>query len=130
VSFGYTDLGDVGTRISGDVIDVQETLEVAARATPHSADGYELAVTARYPVFERLIVTGRVGALRWESRYDALNIDGQSYSFKEDGTDEFYGLGLEVPVFDRWSISAGYTRYQVDQETIDLSGIGVSVAIR
>jgi hypothetical protein len=130
VTFGYTDLGDVGTRIEGDVIDVQETLEVAARATPHSASGYELGMIARIPVFSRLVVIGRFGAYRWESEYVANNIDGETYSFEDRGINEFYGLGFEVPLFDRWHITAGYTRYQVDQERIGLAGVGVSVAIR
>lgn len=48
----------------------------------------------------------------------------------ETGTDEFFGVGLEVPVFSRWRIQGDFSRYRIDRETIELIGIGVSFRIR
>ena len=126
VEAGYTDLGEVRTRLEGDVLDIEEFLRSANQLQPHSAHGFELSLHARYPLTKRIFIAGNAGALRWNSRYRASNQDGESDRLKDEGTSAFLGLGVELALNRGFSLDAGWTRYRIDGETIGFTRFGVS----
>jgi hypothetical protein len=126
VQAGYANLGDVGATLSGAVNDVNGLLSDVARAQPRSAAGAELVATGRYSFTPRFAVSGKAGVLRWNSKYNTASINGSSISrVATSGTDSSLGFALQYAVIDNWWLTADWTRYRVDTETIKFAGLGV-----
>jgi hypothetical protein len=125
--FGYTNLGDVRSRIGGNIVDVDQLLLDVTRIHPHSASGVEAALTGRYPIASRFAATGLIGLLRWESTYRAANVLGDELArFEDSGTDLTFGFGIEYLLAAQWTLYASWNRYDVDGEKVSLAGVGAS----
>lgn len=125
LQLGYTNLGEVDSRLSGNIIDVNQLLADVTLTHPHSADGIEGALTGRFPFGPRFAAIGRVGLLRWDSTYRAYNSEGEEFArFENSGTDLVVSAGFSWKVASRWDLSADFSRYDVDGEKIGLLAIG------
>jgi|GEM_PF-1505935 len=126
IEAAYTDLGEVSTRLEGNVVDIEEFLASANELHPHSARGFEVGLHGRYPLTQRISVGARGGILRWRSRYRATNQDGEFNRLKDDGAGAFVGVGVEFAVYRLWSIGVDWTSYRINDESIGFVGFGVS----
>lgn len=120
---GYLDLGEVRTRLSGSPVDIQDYLNSANLVHPRSANGYEVAVVGRYPFDEKNSVYLRGGLLFASSRYQA---DAQTEFAKRssNGRDRFIGMGYAYEINDRWGMHISAQNYRVEDENINLLGVG------
>ncbi|MEO8018192.1 MAG: hypothetical protein ABI769_10290 [Pseudomonadota bacterium] len=127
LQLGYTNLGEVESRLSGNIIDVDQLLMDVTRIHPHSADGPEAALVARLPFGSRLALTGRAGVMAWSSTYHAFNSQGEEFArFTDSGSGLVLGAGLAMRLTPQWDINAGFSRYDVDGEVVPVVSVGVS----
>ena len=126
---GYTDLGDVTTTYSANVVDVDAFLQAVNRVHPQSARGFEAAAVGRYTLGERFEVNARAGVFAWESKYTSY-AGGARVRLERDGSDVLYGIGARYRLTQSWSLGADWSRYEVADERIDLLGLSVVFRIR
>lgn len=87
------------------------------------ADGYTLAITGAIPLGERFAITGRAGYLFWDA--DAkVAVNGSTVeSSNEDGSDIFFGAGLEFSFNDRFALRGVWDAYELDDVDVDYYGL-------
>jgi hypothetical protein len=124
---GYTDLGEVKTGYTGTIaeLDVPSLLNEAASAHPRSAKGYDGSIVIRYPFGPRWSVSADVGAFFWDAERRVHDSAGRSASKDDDGVDARYGLSVDANVFGNFDVIASWSRFELDSEHIDLTGLGL-----
>ncbi len=124
VQVGYTDLGEVRTRLSGNAVDINDYLNSANLVHPRSGSGYELALLGRYPLDDKSYVFGRGGIFSVDSRYRA---DDQNTfaSRRDDDRTTFFGVGYGYEFSERLGARLTLDRYSVEDETIPVVALGV-----
>lgn len=85
-------------------------------------DGFEASVIASYPIRSQLSVFGRVGIWKWD--YDAKTANG-TVSRSENGSDLFYGAGLDVKINNRLKVRAAYDEYEVNNATPHVASLNI-----
>lgn len=120
---GYTDLGEVRTRLSGVAADIDNYLTSANQIHPRSGNGYELTLLGRYPLSDSYYVYGRAGLLTMDSVYRASS-NADFARRNHDENTEFVGLGLGKMLNHQWDLRLGIDRYSVEGETIPVLGLG------
>jgi hypothetical protein len=123
---GYIDLGEVTASFSGPIADLDQFLSDANALQPPSAEGFDLAVLARYSIGSRLSLHARAGAFAWDARYLTRNVGGEFVRRNESGIDALAGIGAQLNLFRQWRIGIEVTRYGIDGDHIDFAGAGVS----
>ena len=126
---GYIDLGKVRTHLSGSPIDIQDYLNSANLVHPRSADGYEFAISGRYPFDEKNSIYLRSGLLFSGSNYKA---DSQTEFAKRrsEGSTGFIGIGYGYEINNQWIIRINAENYHIEGENIKLIGIGLCYNFR
>jgi hypothetical protein len=121
--FGYVDLGTILSDFSL-VDDGSATGEPfsASVSDGYSVSGFTLAGVGVLHFSETASLIGRVGVYKWESIYHFSGEDSDTGSFSGsdnvDGSDIFYGVGLNIGWFELF-----YDVYDVDGDGIDLIGV-------
>lgn len=123
----YIDFGDftadAAAIFNGNVID--ESIKA-------SVDGFGIAMVGRLPLQHGFGVYGKVGLIAWKGdAYDTVIVNGQKVidaKLSADGTDPFYGVGVEY-VVNQVMVRAEYEyfdlRDQGEDFTIDLISAGI-----
>ena len=128
VEGGFVDLGDVTTRYSTTIppTEITNILNDTLAVHPLQGDGWVTSAVLRWPVQDNFALTARAGWFFWESNVDVRVVTGGSGSVsdRESGSDAMYGIGLEWQLSDRWSVTADYERYQLN-DWIDVPFVGV-----
>ncbi|MDJ0911283.1 MAG: outer membrane beta-barrel protein [Woeseiaceae bacterium] len=128
VEAGFVDLGDVTTRYSTTIppTEIDNILSDTFDVHPLQGDGWVTSAVVRWPIQDSFAFTARAGLFFWESDLDVRVVTGGtgSVSGTESGTDAMYGIGLEWQLSDKWSVTADYERYQLN-EWIDVPFVGV-----
>ena len=101
VEGGYNDFGSVSS--SGQVATVGA-----------SADGLELGLVFRWPASDRFTLSARSGYLWWDSETHVGAV-----SAGDSGNEVFAGLSAEFDIGERTAITAGWTRYRLDDLDLD-----------
>ncbi len=120
---GYTDLGEVRTRLTGVTADINDYLTSANQIHPRSGSGYELAFLGRHPLGESYYLYGRAGVFMVESSYRASS-NQDSARRSRDEENEFFGVGLGKRINKHWDLRLGVDRYSVENESIPVIGLG------
>lgn len=123
VHVGYTDLGDVRSRLVDSGQDPDNLLDSGWLAT-QTVRGMDVGLQLKVPVTERIAVEVRGGKYYWKSHTRSESALGDAFSAGRRGSDEFFGAGMEVGVFDNFSATLGWTRYEVGGEPIGLWTVG------
>lgn len=84
------------------------------------ADGVELAFVFRWPLSDLFSLTGRAGYLWWDGETRAPGV-----SADDSGSDLLFGAGGEFHATDRFAITLGWSRYQLDDLDVDYAAIGI-----
>ena len=124
LELGYTDLGRLDTRVSGDTPITPEYLRAISVSHPRSGNGLQLSALAFLPLNDTLDVQGRIGLFRWRSTMAAQST--AEYDDVDDrATDLLLGLGARYRFSERWSVSLEWTGYELDNEKLQTLGVGV-----
>ena len=96
-----------------------------------SVDGFGFALVGRLPIDAGFSVFGKLGLIAWDG--DLKNdyvVGGQrvSDSFSADGTDPFYGVGVEY-VINQVMVRAEFERYDMSDLDADLDVDLISASI-
>jgi OOP family OmpA-OmpF porin len=107
VDFGKIDFGQIDTG----------TITGSAEA---QADGLEFSIIGRLPAGERFSLTGRTGLLWWDAETQIFDVNGTA-----SHRNVFVGVGGEISATERLGITAGWTRYKLDDDDIDYFSLGL-----
>ena len=127
IEVSYNDFGEAS--ISG--LDGQQfildgtTYEWAVDASiALKASSIGVAAKQKYELSEGVMLYGKLGVHQWDSE---LNIASTTATLNadEDGTDVFYGVGLEVNLTNLKG-RVGYSMYDLDGEEVDSINVGFS----
>ena len=85
-------------------------------------DGWTAGVDGYLPVTDWLSLVGHLGAITWDAE---VQIALLSIGVVDEGTDVYYGAGLEFTPVDFLGIEGSYTRYEINDSDIDYLSLGV-----
>ena len=129
VEGGYLKLGKASlaaSSLSGSYSGA--TITATGLAASTEVDGFYLGPVFRLPITEKVEVYGRLGAYIWEADikasatslvYGGTTYAGGSVSATENGTDAYYGIGLNYKLNDRIGVGMDWTRYDVVGVDVD-----------
>ena len=128
LELGWVDLGKIETRYSPTIPpnEIDNILSDTYDVHPLTGDGVTAAVVLRWPFADNFAVHAKAGVFAWNSDVDVRVVQGGTGQVigDQDGTDAMYGIGLEWTIDDRWSLTAEWERYQLN-EWIDTPMFGV-----
>lgn len=128
LELGWVDLGKIETRYSTTIPpnEIDNILSDTYDVHPLTGDGITAAVILRWPFADNFAVHAKAGVFAWEGDVDVRVVEGGTGQVlgDQDGTDAMYGIGLEWKIDDRWSLTAEWERYQLN-EWIDTPMFGV-----
>ncbi len=68
-----------------------------------------------WPIHDRFSVHARAGVARWElALEERVSNRSDTFSEKDTGTDLYYGVGVDVPLGERWRVSLEHTVLSFD----------------
>jgi len=127
IEISYQDFGEASlSGVSGNQFKVgSTTYQFTTTATiAAEADSYGIAAKPKYNINDNITVYGKLGIHSWESTL-SVNAATGSANVTEDGTDIFYGAGIQV-AFNNLSARVGYTIYDLDGEDVDSINAGLA----
>ena len=106
-------------------------IDASARSTRsacirYQGDGWIVAGAGRWALVpDEFFLVGRAGFFSWESKTRVRVAQGGTGSVAGDdsGTDAMYGVGVEWQFDEKWSLTADWERYQLN-EWLDVPSIG------
>jgi OOP family OmpA-OmpF porin len=116
-------VGVEGGYVNFDEFDSSASAAGQTAKVEAEADGYTLAITGAIPLGERFAIIGRAGYLFWDA--DAkVEVNGTKLdSSNEDGSDAFFGAGLEFSFNDRFALRGVWDAYELDDVDVDYFGL-------
>ena len=99
-----------------------EWLVDASLAVKASSIG--VAAKQKYELSEGVMLYGKLGVHQWDSELSIASTTATANA-DEDGTDVFYGVGLEVNLA-KLKGRVGYSMYDLDGEEVDSINVGFS----
>jgi OOP family OmpA-OmpF porin len=113
VDGGYLDLGQFDTFVdsAGNPIQISE-----------DADGFLFAATGSIPLSDKLSLYGRLGAFFWDGESLIGNVDDNV-----SDVNAHLAVGIRAIVYKNLSITADWSRFDLDGTTADLVAIGLQV---
>ena len=127
IEISYQDFGEASlSGVSGNQFKVgSTTYQFTTTATiAAEADSFGIAAKPKYNINDNITVYGKLGIHSWESTL-SVNAATGSANVAEDGTDIFYGAGIQV-AFNNLSARVGYTIYDLDGEDVDSINAGLA----
>ena len=120
---GYTDLGEVQSR-RADAERGMIGLPYPGLVRQQTIRGIDAGLQLKVPVSDRVAMDVRGGRYYWQSRTTTSSLSSGDYQSSRRDSDLFYGFGMEVTLVDEFSATAGWTRYEVAGEPVDLWTLG------
>lgn len=110
---------------SGFASGYKTVLSTGSASASIEADYFTLAlgVQAQYPI-GRLSVLGRAGMHAWELDVSG-SAPGETVTASTDGTDPYFGVGVEFEMTENFVLAADYTRYAGDDDDMDTYGVSI-----
>ncbi len=127
IEVSYQDFGEASlSGVSGNQFKYgSTTYQFTTTATiAAEANSYGIAAKPKYNINDNITVYGKLGIHSWESTL-SVNAATGSANVTEDGTDIFYGAGIQV-AFNNLSARVGYTIYDLDGEDVDSINAGLA----
>ena len=127
IEVSYNDFGESSlSGVSGNQFIYEgTTYEFNATATlAVKASSMGVGVKQKYELSEGVMLYGKLGIHQWDSELNIASTDS-TLNADEDGTDVFYGAGLEVNLANLQG-RVGYSMYDLDGEEVDSINVGFS----
>jgi hypothetical protein len=121
VHVGYTDLGKIE---SGLVDRGTAGFQDLDGRNVQTIRGIDVGVQLKMPLSERVAMELRGGKYYWKSRTHGSSAWGDDYLATRRDSDVFVGAGMEVAVFEEFTATLGWTRYEIAGEPVALWTIG------
>lgn len=110
---GYTDLGKIESGLPDlDGRNVQ------------TIRGVDVGMQVKMPLSEHVAVELRGGKYYWKSRTHSTGPWGDEYLDTRRDSDAFVGAGMEIALFEEFTATLGWTRYEIAGEPVALWTIG------
>ena len=127
IEVSYNDFGEASlTGLDGQQFIYEGTtyewLVDASLAVKASSIG--VAAKQKYELSEGVMLYGKLGVHQWDSELSIASTNS-TLNADEDGTDVFYGVGLEVNLTNLKG-RVGYSMYDLDGEEVDSINVGFS----
>jgi|TARA_B110001452_G_scaffold205222_1_gene175241 OOP family OmpA-OmpF porin len=125
IEVSYNDFGEASlSGVSGNQFSLDgTTYEFNATATlAVKASSIGVAAKQKVELSEGVMLYGKVGIHQWDSELSIASTTATANA-DEDGTDVFYGAGLELSISNLKG-RIGYSLYDLDGEDIDSLNIG------
>jgi hypothetical protein len=127
IEVSYNDFGESSlSGVSGNQFIYEgTTYEFNATATlAVKASSMGVGVKQKYELSEGVMLYGKLGVHQWDSELSIASTTATANA-DEDGTDVFYGVGLEVNLVNLKG-RVGYSMYDLDGEEVDSINVGFS----
>ena len=127
IEVSYNDFGEASlSGVSGNQFIYEgTTYEFNATATlAVKASSMGVGVKQKYELSEGVMLYGKLGVHQWDSELSIASTTATANA-DEDGTDVFYGVGLEVNLVNLKG-RVGYSMYDLDGEEVDSINVGFS----
>ena len=127
IEISYQDFGEASlSGVNGNQFKIgSTTYQFTTTATiAAEADSFGIAAKPKYKINDNITVYGKLGIHSWESTL-SVNAATGSANVTEDGTDVFYGVGIQV-AFNNLSARVGYTIYDLDGDDVDSINAGLA----
>ena len=127
IEVSYNDFGESSlSGVSGNQFIYEgTTYEFNATATlAVKASSMGVGVKQKYELSEGVMLYGKLGVHQWDSELSIASTTATANA-DEDGTDVFYGIGLEVNLA-KLKGRVGYSMYDLDGEEVDSINVGFS----
>lgn len=121
IHLGYTDLGKIE---SGPVARATTGFQDLDGRSVQTIRGMDLGVQLKMPLSERVAMELRGGKYYWKSRTHGTGLWGDDYRATRSDSDVFVGAGMEFAVFEEFTATVGWTRYEIAGEPVALWTIG------
>lgn len=113
VEAAFIDFGELDTDVSVGGVPMRLEAE---------ADGFEVALIGRLPIGQRFALSAGLGNLWWSADTSVAGIRAD-----DSDDDFFYRLGADFMVSERFSLTAGWHSYELDEVEIDTVSLGAQV---
>ena len=123
----YNDFGEASlSGVSGNQFILDGTTYVfnATATLAVSATSIGFAAKPKVEISEGVVLYGKLGVHNWDSELSITSTTATANA-DEDGTDVFYGIGLEVNLA-KLKGRVGYSMYDLDGEEVDSINVGFS----
>ncbi len=131
VEVHYTDLGEAELNgNSGDTFVLDgTTFAFTANDVKVTSEGesYGIAAVFSFPLTDAIKPFARIGIQHWEIDGSVTSTAGNA-DFSDDGTDPFYGVGVDVQLSDSIALRAEYEHYELDSEDAEFLAVGIRVS--
>ncbi|WP_043994689.1 outer membrane beta-barrel protein [Moritella sp. PE36] len=123
---GYTNLGEQTLTITDTAlpVDVDSVVEKMANVQLNSASGATFGGKLSYPISNWISIYTRIGGFIWHGDYDSnSSVNETLYSsikVSDHGTDLYYGLGVQLPLYENFSFALDWQRYELTKYKTDL----------
>ena len=127
IEVSYQDFGEASlSGVSGNQFRVgSTTYQFTTTATiALDANSFGIAAKPKYKINDNISVYGKLGLHNWESTL-SVNAATGSANISEDGTDIFYGAGIQAN-YNNLSARVGYTIYDLDGEDVESINVGLA----
>ncbi|GEM_PF-1319052 len=125
ISGGYSLNNIVSAQVSYiDYGDVNDNAPPIWRA---EADAIEVAGIAKYELIHGINLIGIAGVSFWDL---SLSEDGYGVIGVTDGSDLFYGIGLDLVASDKVSVIFEYKDYDISVQGVDISVDNISAGLK
>ena len=127
IEASYQDFGEASlSGVSGNQFKFDgTTYEFNATATlAASATSFGFAAKPKFEISDGVMLYGKLGVHNWKSELSITSTTATA-SADEDGTDVFYGAGIQVSL-ENLNGRIGYSKFDLDGDDVDSFNVGVS----
>lgn len=126
IEVSYTQLGEFDA--DDELIAALEFLTaVAIDDVSVEIDGIEFGVVGHAPISDSASIFGRVGIFMWDAELTIDTTAMGSTSDSDDGSDPFFGFGINFDVGQTTALKAEYVVYDAFDGDVDYIGAGLDI---
>lgn len=112
LELNYLDMKQVNVRFSAtQMIDNLDDIH------PEGGEGFTFSGLYRHALGERVHLRARLGVFDWDAEYDTITgLGGQLGKVDADGTDLYWGVGLDFKIIQPLSVTLEMQRFEFDND--------------
>lgn len=112
IAAGYADLGEYDGALAGACIAVTSVVPCPSFDTRTAIDGVIVSAVGTWPLSAHFQFTANAGAFYREAKLNYPATNGAPNAYSEKGTVWKFGIGVGIPINDRFEIGLDLTQYR------------------